>query len=272
MDRRLAVILGLATTLALVRPAATASTPGAASPSRITVTADTMDVDSTARTVVATGRVRVTDGTATGTAERAMLYQNEGRGVLVGKARVSGPQGVLGGDEITFRYTARAITQIISRGSARLEMQTGLLSGSTITIAPVADAVVAEESVTFLSPPDTVATGRRLAYDRTRGRVVLEGRARLQNREGFIQGERIEGVDRLTRAAASGGVAGKFRDIDIRSQTAEYYGTDKKVIFIGDVEVVQTGRHLLTERVTVWYDTGKIVAEGATRVRIDPTP
>jgi len=231
-----------------------------------------MVVDTVTRTVSATGHVRVTDGTVTGTASKATLYHAQGRGILVGNARITAPQGVLVGGEITFTYTTRIVTRILSRGDAGLEMSIGRLSAGTITVMPPSDSVVAEEHATFLSPPDVVATARRLWFDRGRGRAVLDGGARLQNRDGFIQGERIEGVDRLERASVTGGVIGRYRDIDARSQAAEYDAKEKKIVFIGDAEVTQAGRRLFTERVTVWYAAGRIVAEGATRVRIEPTP
>ncbi len=265
-----ALAAALAVAVSVLSVVAAAALP--ASGPRITVTADTMDVDTVTRTVAATGHVRVTDGTVTGTASKATLYHAQGRGILVGNARITAPQGVLVGGEITFTYTTRTVTRIVSRGDAGLEMSIGRLSGGTITVTPPSDSVVAEENVTFLSPPDVVATARRLSFDRGRGRAVLDGGARLQNRDGFIQGERIEGVDRLERASVTGGVIGRYRDIDARSQTAEYDAKEKKIVFIGDAEVTQAGRRLFTERVTVWYAAGRIVAEGATRVRIEPTP
>ena len=252
-------------------PSVSPSSPPA-SGLRITVTADTMDVDTVTRTVTATGHVRVTDGTVTGTASKATLYHAQGRGILVGNARITTPQGVLVGGEITFAYTTRIVTRIVSRGDAGLEMNIGRLSAGTITVTPPSDSVVGEEHATFLSPPDVVATARTLSFDRGRGRAVLDGGARLQNRDGFIQGERIEGMDRLERASVTGGVISRYRDIDARSQTAEYDAKEKKIVFIGDAEVTQAGRRVFTERVTVWYAAGRIVAEGATRMRIEPTP
>jgi lipopolysaccharide export system protein LptA len=117
-----------------------------------------------------------------------------------------------------------------------------------------------------------VATGRRLVLERGRGRAVLEGDARLRNRDGVIQGDRMEGTDRLERVTVAGGVVGRFRDIDARSRTAEYDAREKMIIFIGDAEIAQAGRRLFSERVTVWYAAGRVVAEGATRIRIDPAP
>jgi len=261
---------GLTVAGAPATPAATPS-PGAAG-LRLTVTADAVDVDATTRTVRATGRVRVTDGTIIGTASRGVLYHAQGRGILTGHARVTGPQGVLVGGEIAFAFAGRTLTRIAARGDAALETAAGRLSGATITITPATDTVVAEERVTFLAPPDVVASGRRLTVERTRGRAVLDGDARLRTSDGFILGERMEGTDRLDRVTVGGGVVGRFRDIDARSRTAEYDAQEKKIVFIGDADITQAGRRMLSDRVTVWYAAGRVVAEGATRIRIDPTP
>lgn len=231
-----------------------------------------MDVDTVARTVTASGHVRVTDGTVTGTASKATLYHAQGRGILIGNARVAAPQGVLMGAEISFTYTTRTVTRAVARGDASLEMTSGRLSARTITIMPAHESVTAEDNARFVRPPDVVATAPRLSFDRGRGLTVLEGGARLQSREGFIQGERIEAGDNFDRATVTGGVVGRYRDIDTRSRTAEYDAREKKIVFIGDAEVTQGGRRVISERVTVWYASGRIVAEGATRVRIESAP
>jgi len=267
-----AVLLLLPATFIVFAAPAGSPPSGPAPGIRITVTADAMDVDTVTRTVTASGRVRVTDGTVTGTASKATLYHAQGRGILIGNAQITAPQGVLVGAEISFTYTTRTVTRAVARGEASLEMSAGRLSAGTITILPASDAVTAEGNTRFMRPPDVVATAPRLSFDRGRGRAVLEGGARLQSRDGFIQGERIEAGDRFDRATVTGSVVGRYRDIDTRSQTAEYDAREKKIVFSGDAEVSQGGRRVFSERVTVWYAAGRIVAEGATRVRIEPAP
>jgi lipopolysaccharide export system protein LptA len=272
---RALIACGLLAGLLAGRPVAAApatTAPGAPKPPRITVSADVMSIDAVTRVVMATGRVRITDGVTTATAGRAMLYHSEGRGVLTGHSRVGGPQGVLEATEITIAYTAKAITRIVARGQASLDGATGLLSASTLVISPATDTVTAEEGVRFFTPPDVVATGSRLTYQRSRGLVVLEGAARVQNADGFIEGERIDAHERGQRATVTGDVVGRFRDIEIKSRTADLFGLEKKAIFLGDVQVTQPGRSLFTEKVTVWYAAGRIVAEGQTRVRLEAPP
>ncbi len=264
-----ACVAGLLAAL-LASPAAAA--PGAQKSSPITVSADVMSIDAVTRVVTATGRVRITDGVTTATAGRATLYHAEGQAVLADHARLVGPQGVLEATEITIAYTTKAITRIGARGGATLEVEARRLSAPTLAITPATGTVTAEDGVKFLSPPDVVATGQRLTYQRSRGVGVLEGAARIQNRDGFVQGDRIDAHERGQRATVTGDVVGRFRDIEVKSRTAELFGLEKKAIFLGDVQVTQPGRSLITEKVTVWYTSGRIVAEGQTRVRLEAQP
>jgi len=246
--------------------------PSPTAPPAINVTADVMNVDAVARVVTAAGRVRVDDGVTTATAQRATLYQREGRGVLSGDARVVAPTGVLEGSEVTITYAGRTITRIAARGSASLKSRTFAIAAGTITIALAEDLITADEAVRVTSLPDIVATGARLRYYRAREAAALEGGARLQNRDGIIGGERIESTGRWTRAIITGPVWSRFRDIEIHSRVAEYESVEQKAIFAGDVQISQPGRVLVTERATVWYGSGRIVAEGPTRVRLETPP
>lgn len=246
--------------------------PSSPVPPPISVTADVMNIDAVSRVVTAEGRVRITDGMITATAERATLYQQQGRGVLSGEARAAGPSGVLKGAEMTITYVTRAITRLAARGRASLAAKDLTITAGMVTMSLVDDTVTADEAVVVMSPPDVIASGAHLTYRRARGAAALEGSARLQNRDGVITGERIESTGRWARAAVTGPVWGKFRDIEVRSRAAEYVSAEQKATFTGDVQVSQPGRVLFTEKVTVWYSTGRIVAEGQTRVRLEAPP
>ncbi len=240
--------------------------------SPISITADALSIDTATRIVTATGNVRVTNGTMTASAGRATLYQAEGRAVLTDGPRVSGSQGVLEGAEVSILFSAKAVSQIVARGKARLEAKEGRLSAPTITLDPRTGAVSGKGGVSLLVPPDVVATGRDVLVERSRGFALLEGEARLQNKDGFVSGDRIEARERGQRATVTGSVLGRFRDIEVRSRTADVFGTDKKAVFAGEVEVTQPGRRMTTEKVTVWYEARRVVAEGQTRVRLEGQP
>ncbi|MGH2405848.1 MAG: LptA/OstA family protein [bacterium] len=257
--------------MAVGRPAAFAGPHPAPKVAPISITADVMDVDAQNGVVTATGRVRITDGRTTGTGGRATLYQAQRRVVLREGAKVTGPQGTLQAAEVAVVYTTSAITRVTARGAASLQGRAGRLSAPSIVVTPADETLVADGDVTF-STADVQATGRRLTYRWAQGIAILEGDARVQNREGFVSGDRIEAREQDQRATVTGSVWGRFRDIEVRSRTAEVFGTEKKAIFVGDVQVVQPGRQMTTEKVTVWYGTRRVVAEGQTRVRLEGQP
>ncbi len=239
---------------------------------QVTITADTMSLDATTRVATASGRVRISDGQTTATAARATLFHKEGRGVLVGGARVTGPQGVLVGEEITVEYTTAAITKISASGKASLESEGSRVRAQAVAIVPATDTVIAQRDVSFSTRPDIVARGMELIYQRSKGTATLSGQAYLQNHDGVLEGDRIEGFKSLERLVATGSVRGRYRDIEVRSRAAEVLGAEKKAVFTGDVYVIQPGRRLTTEKVTLWYGAGRVVAEGQTWIRIEPTP
>jgi lipopolysaccharide export system protein LptA len=246
---------------------------GVAAPApTINVTADAMDVDARTRVVTATGRVRITDGRTTATAGRATLYQREGRAVLSGEARTEWPAGVMTGAEITIAYAGRVITRVAARGGASLALSGVTIGAGEVAVVLAADVVTAAGRVRVTSPPDAVATGDRLTYHRAREAAVLEGDARLEHHDGVITGTRIEGTARWQHVVVDGPVRSTFRNIEVRSRLAEIVRAEQKAIFTGDVEIIQAGRLLTTERATVWYGSGRIVAEGATRVRLETPP
>ncbi|MDR7544215.1 MAG: LptA/OstA family protein [Armatimonadota bacterium] len=258
--------------MATATAAAPAPPSAPARAARVEISADAVTVDAATRVVRATGRVAVSDGSTTASAGRATLYHREGRVVLSGDARVRAPQGDLEGQEITVLYTPARITLVVARGSATLDAEGVLTSARTITIDLQRDVLRAEPEVTLFTLPDVVARGSRLTYDRRRRLVVLEGRARVQNRDGFLEADRLEGDRRWEMAVATGGVRGAFRDIEVRSRSGEVFYGEKRAVFVGEVQLTQPGRRLTSDRITVWYGAGRIVAEGQTSVRLEPQP
>jgi lipopolysaccharide export system protein LptA len=271
MTSRLAatfVVVLIVSALAPLAPAAPATPRGRT----IIIEADAIAVDARTSTAFASGRVRISDGVRTATAARATIYQSQGRGVLTDGAVVTDPFGAISGNEITVTFTAVAITHIVARGSAGLETSTTLVNAEAIHLVPSTELVTAERQVTVFTKPDIIATGARLTYARARGQIALEGPVRTQSADGFIEGQRMDGDERLKRLLVTGDVHAVYRDLDVRSRTAEVFGDEKRATFVGDVRVVQPGRAMTTDRLTVWYAAGRVLAEGPTRMRFEPTP
>jgi lipopolysaccharide export system protein LptA len=255
--------------LAAAVPAATAAPQTAPG---LSVVADELQIDAQRQVAIAVGRVRITDGRTVATAARAVLYQREGRGVLLGEARAAGPEGVLEGREITVRFTPRAITRIVARGEATFEVEAALVTASVVTLVPAEDTVVAEGTVRLFTDPDVIATAARLVFRRVGGTITLDGRARVQSADGFVEADRIHGARRWDRIAATGDVHGTYRDTTVRSHTADVFLGEKRAVFAGNVRLTRADRAMTSERVTVWYDEGRVLAEGETWIRLAPQP
>jgi lipopolysaccharide export system protein LptA len=277
MPHAVAAILARAAAIAVIAVGSAMPQTAGASPAHsdgrtIQIDADALAVDAKASIATATGGVRISDGVRTATAARATIEQRRGRAVLVGDAKVTDPRGTIRGQEITLLFSSRAITRIVARHAAGAETSTTQVRADVITLLPQTESVTAEPNVTLLVKPDVVATGTRLNFARAGGPIVLEGPARVQTADGFIEGQRVEGDERLSRVMVTGEVHARYRGVDVRSRTAEIFSEEKRATFLGDVRVEQPGRTLRTDRVTVWYAIGRVLAEGPTHMRFESTP
>ncbi len=238
----------------------------------VTISADSMQVDAVTRVATAVGRVRISDGLTTASAERATLYHGEGRGVLSDRAKVVTPQGALAASEIAVRFTASEIVRVYASGSATLEVEGGVVSAAAILIVPREETARATGGVSYSTRGGLVATGRSLTYDRRGGAAALEGQALIRVPEGTVGGERIEARRHLEQGAVTGGAHGRFGDIEIQARSAEFSLNEQKVVFLGEVVVKQPGRRMTTEKVTIWYAERRLLAEGLTRVTLESQP
>ena len=169
-------------------------------------------------------------------------------------------------------YTAAAITRVTATGAASLKSEDTLIGAPVITLVPSSDTLTASGRVRVTSPPGITAAGDRLTYQRSRGLLTMDGAVRVQTADGSVDGDRLEAFGQWDRIVVTGNVHGVFRDIDVRSRIAEVTSAEKKAVFTGDVRLTQPDRRMVTERVTVWYAVGRVVAEGQTTIRLEPQP
>ncbi|MDR7536281.1 MAG: LptA/OstA family protein [Armatimonadota bacterium] len=269
--RRRAAGAGLVALLALSGGAPAGSAPAAAV-RVVQITADEITVDATTGDGAASGRVRVTDGQTTATADRARLARREGQVVLTGAARVVAPQGALAAREITVTFTRQAITRLVARGQASLEAEEMRLQAPGITIVPAREEVAADGGVALAVPPDVTARGQRFAYQRVGGQMLLDGDVRVVTRDGVLEGTRLDGDRRLRRLQMQGPVRATYGEILVHSQAAAVDGQERVAVFTGQVRATQPGRWLTTDRLTVWYAQRRMRADGPTRIHVDPQP
>jgi lipopolysaccharide export system protein LptA len=252
-------LLGSFLTLLAAAPAAAAE---------VTLTANMMTVDARTRVVEASGSVRITDGTTVVTAARVRVDMRN-RTALLTEGRVKGTQGTLDGDRMTVYFNSKKLTRVVARGEASLEMGPRVVDANEIDLLLERDQLLASGAVRLFTPPDVVVTGSRLNYERGTGKVRLAGPVTAQSAQGVLTARELEGSVGLEQATFRGDVRGKFGDISATADAATLYAKDEKVVLTGDVHVVQGGRELRSPRVTVFYRTRKVVAEGPTKLRLD---
>ena len=97
----------------------------------------------------------------------------------------------------------------------------------------------------------------------------LAGEAKVETRDGFIQGDTMEFSETERVAYVRGHVRSAFADTRITADAATLYGQERKAVFRDNVTVTRPGRTMHASLVTVFYTEKRIVAEGETNIRID---
>jgi lipopolysaccharide export system protein LptA len=241
---------------------------GAAS---LTITASRMRSDAATGVVVAEGEVQISDGTTVAVGRRLVLDTRRRTAVLTA-AKVRGPHGVLEALEITLRFTPTRVTHVAARGKATLELRRGVLSADEIGISLEEERLTATGHVQVFTPPDVLATGSHLTYNRRTGRVALAGPVRVQTGQGVVTGQRLEGAEGLQEARLWGDVRVIVQDITARADAATLIAPAQKVILTGAVRITQRGQTLEGSRVTIFYGARRVIAEGPTRLRFEERP
>jgi lipopolysaccharide export system protein LptA len=244
-----------------------------AAPARaVQLVAGEITIDAATGDGEAVGGVRLTDGRTTAVAARARLARGAGLAVLSGGARVVAPQGTLAAREITAVFTRQAITQVVARGGAVLDAEELRLRAPEITIVPAREEVTADGGVALTVPPDVTASAERVAYRRAAGQMVLEGDARVVTRDGHVAGTRVEADRRARHVRVSGPVRAVYGQLQVESAAALLDGQAQVAVFTGQVRAADPHRRLVTERLVVWYTQRRLLAEGPTRIVVEPAP
>lgn len=260
--------------MVLILVLALLAAPAFAAPARtLEIRASQVTVRDAGRVIDARGNVRITDGRNRVRADRALYTVRDRRIQLAGSVSVTGDEGTLESQRAVIRLTpGREIDTVEASGSVKLQTRGRVLRASRVSYMVGTEAVSASGNVSLSMPPDIVATGQDLVV---RGRpggastATLTGQAKVQNRDGSIQADRLEFVEGEQVAYARGNVTAVFQDTRITSQAATFYGRERKAVFRDGVTVARPGRTMKAELVTVYYDDRRIVAEGETNITLD---
>jgi lipopolysaccharide export system protein LptA len=279
--------------LILVLALALLTAPVLAAPARtLELRASEVTVRDAGRVIDARGNVRITDGRNRVRADRALYAVRDRRIQLTGGVSVVSSDGTLEAQRAAILLTQnRRIETVEASGNAVLKTGSRVLRASRVSYTVGTEAVSASGNVSLSIPPDIVATGQDLVVRGLAGgggradgggqagaggragsggaTATLTGQAKVQNKDGFIQGDRIEFVEREEVAHARGNVTAVFQDTRIRSAEATFFGRERKAVFRHGVTVTRPGRTMKAEVVTVFYDDRRIVAEGEINITFD---
>lgn len=232
--------------------------------------ADSLTTNATAQTVTARGHVWVTDGIFVARAVAAQYAQRTRQLVLAGGVIVRSAEGLLRAREVTLSLNGNQQVQLITaRGNVHVETRGRSISAQRVTYLPATGAATASGAITMIAPPDFRATGEDLIANLAHDVATLTGRARIQTAEGFLEGDRLDADGRSQTAVGRGRVIGTFRKVRLTADMATVWAREEKVVFRGHVKLVDPTRTLSADQVTLYYKAGRMVAEGATSVRVE---
>lgn len=256
--------LALVLSLILASPATAGGAPAGA----LELRAAEVTVRGGGQVIEARGNVRITDGTHRVRADRAVYTVRERRIELTGSVVIESPEGTLEAARALILLTPdRRLDSVEAAGGVELETRDRVLKASRVSYAVGGETITASGNVSLFMPPDLIATGQQLRADRAT--ATLSGRARVQNRDGFIEGDAIEVIEREQVAHVRGSVRSVFQDTTITANTATLFGNERKAVFRDNVTVTSPGRTLQAQQVTVFYESRRLVAEGETTIRFE---
>ena len=244
----------------------------AAAPRTIQINADVVTARDGGQTLEAHGRVVITDGRLTIRAD-LVHYDRTSRQIrLNGNVRITTPQGDLTAGEAAAQLTREgALAAIQASMGVNLQSAGRTLKANRVAYQAKDDTLTAKGNVVVTFPPDLIATGGALVA-RGSDTISVTGRPRIRNRDGFLEGDRLDVVAHLQVALVRGNVVSLFEETRITSATATLLVKDEKAIFRDKVNVTRPGRTMTAELVTYYYKERRLVAEGQTTIRIQGTP
>jgi lipopolysaccharide assembly outer membrane protein LptD (OstA) len=249
--------------------AATGVAPAFAAPTTLEIKADVLTADTVRQIVQASGHVRISDGRAVVRAGMATYRVRERKISLSGGVHFVTPEGNLTARQaVAYLSRSRTLESVEANGNVEVEAQRRVLSADHVVYTPAGRSLFARGNVRIFDPPDLIATGREL-FAKQGSVIVMTGRPRLQNRDGYLQGERLEVDEKAEAAYLRTNVLGEFRDIRITSDAATLFAKEKKIVFRDRVRITQPARTMTADRVTLFYESRRMIAEGATTIRIE---
>lgn len=232
--------------------------------------ADVLTTEAVTQTVVARGGVRITDGVSVARAGKARYAPRDGRLVLSDGVVVRTADGTVRARDITILLgKGQRLNAVTAVGGVQVEAGARVLKADRVFYDTAARTVVASGTVTLIAPPDLLVSGGHLVADLGIGVATLTSRARVQNTDGFIEGDRLEVDGRTQTAFFRDHIVAGVRKMKLTADTATLEAREQKAVFRGRVKIVDPNRTVTADQVTVYLREGRIIAEGAIVVRLE---
>jgi len=246
--------------------------PAIAAARTVQITADTVIATDQGQVVEARGHVVVTDGRIRISADRMNYNRKTGRIQLTGSVNITTPQGTLRSAEATAQLTrGRVLDVITAAGDVTVQSADRVLKADRLTYQAKDDTLTARGHVVVTFPPDLTVTGGEL-FAKGVETATITGRARIQNRDGSIEGDRLEVNGLAQTALARGNVVAIFQETRITSASATLLAKENRAVFREKVIVTRPDRVMMAQTVTYFYKEKRIVAEGQTTIKFQETP
>ncbi|HLJ60789.1 MAG TPA: LptA/OstA family protein [bacterium] len=246
-----------------------AATPGAAPlplAFPLHLTSDQVTVDNTGTTLIASGHVQVDYGADHATANTLRLTKAARTAELSGHVTVTGPQGQATAETVTLTLTpTNEVTRAVMTGSASVETPQYALSADTIDADRSTQRLVGEGHVTAFNAPDLIINGDRVVYDQRTEHGLVTGHPTVANKAGRMQGSAIDLFRAEDRAVIHGPVQADVYGAAITSADATVNFKTSVATLTGHVVMVRRQGTLWADRVTIFYETRRMIAEGTTR-------
>ena len=252
------------------RPAEAAAAPASPLPfpalqGPLNVTADEVIVDNSGAGLTARGHVRLTYAAGVATANVMHLRRAERTAELTGNVTMTDPQGKATGDDITVTFTAgNQVSKITMAGNASAETKEYALQADHIAADRAVGRLVANGHVTMFTAPDLIVNGDRAVYNQGAHYGVVSGHVVASNRAGRILGQWVEFFQQKQQATVHGPVTAEVYGATITGSVAHIDFVKSSAIFTGHVLVTRRQGTLNADRVTIFYNTRRLIAEGAT--------
>ncbi len=232
--------------------------------------ADQVTVDNTGAGLVARGHVVVTYGPDRATADLMRLDRAARTAALSGHVQITDPRGRASGDSVLLYLTPdNRVRRVVTAGNAAFESPEYALSADRIDADRAADRIAAEGHVNAFWAPDLIVTGQRATYDQRTQYAVVTGHPVASNKAGRVQGDWFELFQAANRAVVHGPVEAEVYGATITGAGATIDFKASTAVFTGHVVVTRRQGTLWADRVAIYYDAQRIVAQGTTHARFN---